>query len=98
MNTAVKAAAERVEKGAKDRVPIESGDLYDVIHTERVAQGSYAVVAGGRNAEGDWVFYGHLVENGTTHSAPQPFLIPALEAERENAIALVVAALRGIKV
>jgi glycosyltransferase involved in cell wall biosynthesis len=42
------------------------------------------------------VFYGHIVEHGSTHTAPHPFLIPALEASRAAVVADVHAALKRI--
>ena len=75
---AARLTAEVVEKGAKSRVPIDSGDLRDAIHVEPVEDG-YAVVAGDSD-----VFYGHIVENGSVNVPPRPFLVPALEAERDN--------------
>jgi hypothetical protein len=42
------------------------------------------------------VFYGHLVEHGTSHSAPHPFLVPSLEANRKPILAAATAVLRKI--
>jgi len=78
-DTLAREAAGKVEMMAKERVRVRSGDLRDAIHVERRKLGTYEVVAG----DGGDVFYGHMVENGTTHSPPFPFLIPALEAERD---------------
>jgi HK97 gp10 family phage protein len=94
VSAAARATAEQVQESAWARVPVDEGDLYEAIHIERRAQASYAVVAG--NDEG--VFYGHLVEFGSTNNAPQPFLLPAVEANQETAVALMTAALRGLKV
>lgn len=73
-------SAERIVLGAKERVPVDSGELRDAIHVEadRDAK-SVSVVAG----DGD-TFYGHIVENGSVKTGPRPFLVPAYEAEREN--------------
>lgn len=90
---AVRAAAEVVEEEAKARVPIGPPDvhLFDAIHVEREDVAEYAVVAGDED-----VYYGHMVEHGTSHSAPRPFLIPAMEDSKDAAAALVTAALRGL--
>lgn len=91
VSAAVKAAAEGIEEGAKSRVPVDTGALRDAIHTERRAVAEYAVVAAD-----DEVWYGMLVEHGTTHNPPHPFLVPAAEVGRDAAEGLVRAALRGL--
>jgi hypothetical protein len=70
------ATAERIADGARGLVSRVSDDLHDAIHTEPDQDG-VAVVAGD-----DQIFYGHLVEFGSVHAAPHPFLVPAAEAER----------------
>jgi HK97 gp10 family phage protein len=91
VSAAVKEAAEVVQEAAQERVPVDDGDLYEAIHVERVGVGEYSVVAGN-----DDVFYGHIVEHGSTHSPAHPFMVPAAEASRFPAEALVTAALRGL--
>jgi hypothetical protein len=44
----------------------------------------------------DDVFYGHMVEHGTTHSAPHPFRVPAAEEARDPVRNLFVASLRNL--
>ena len=88
----IRNAAEEISESAKSRVPVESGRLRDAIHVEKVGEGQYAVVAG----DGHDVYYGHMVEFGTTHSAARPFLTPAYEAVRPHIDALVRAALRDL--
>lgn len=94
MDAVAKQGAELVEGRAKarapDRPPIGEG-LVEAIHVERERAGSYEVVAG----DGD-VFYGHMVEHGTSHSAPRPFLVPSLEESRDDVTALAQAALGGL--
>lgn len=84
IDLAMRLAAEAIEAGAKSRVPVDSGDLRDSIHVVKQDEGSYSVIAGDSK-----VFYGHLVESGTTKTPPRPFLIPAAEAERDNIDSLV---------
>lgn len=82
--------AEDVAEGARERVPVVSGRLHDAIHVEEIPEGA-AVVAGDKE-----VFYGHLVEHGgAINRPPHPFLIPALEANRERIEHEVVAAIRA---
>ncbi len=87
---AVEEGAELIAREAKSRVPVESGDLRDAIHVDDDPQGS-VVVAGT-----DEVFYGHMVEFGTSHSAASPFLVPAGEAKRSEIDNLIKAALRRL--
>jgi HK97 gp10 family phage protein len=76
----IEANAELLKVKAKERVPVGPGEVHlrDHIHTERGdSPGEWYVVAG----DGE-VFYGHIVEHGSVHSAPHPFLIPAAEEVR----------------
>jgi HK97 gp10 family phage protein len=96
VDAAARAGAELVEQSAKarapDRPPIGEG-LVEAIHTEKDRIGSYCVVAGGGPDE---VFWGHMQEFGTTRHGPQPFLVPALEEQRERVVGLVARSLRGL--
>lgn len=94
VSAAVKASAEMIAEDAKmkvaDPAPVGVG-LRAAIHVEREDVAEYSVVAGN-----DDVFYGHMVEHGTSHSAPHPFLIPAKEENTAEAVGLVSAALKGL--
>lgn len=93
VNTGVREVAEEIAKDAQGRVPVASGRLRDAIHVEDVegVPGQYQVIAGD-----DDVFYGHLVEYGTTHTPARPFLIPAGENKRASLVTRVAARLRGL--
>jgi HK97 gp10 family phage protein len=91
LGEAVRLAAEAVEQAAKARVPVATGKLRNSIHTEMRGLDEAVVLAG----DGD-VFYGHMVEHGTVHSPPRPFLVPAMEESRAAAVALAVRALRTL--
>ena len=92
VKAAAAAAAELVAERAKERAPYDpagSGEhLRDAIHTQQTADGTL-VVAGDKD-----VFYGHMVEHGTSHSAPHPFLVPALEESRGEIVDLIAQATR----
>lgn len=90
VDPAMKIAANAISEGAKERVPVESGDLRNAIHVEDIEDG-YRVVGG----SGD-VFYGHFVEHGTVKLPARPFMAPAAEAVRNNIDSLVRAALRDL--
>lgn len=87
------AVEELVVPTAKALVPKDEGYLAEAIHTELALEGLY-VVAGGRVAGDRDVFYGHMVEHGTTHSAPRPFLVPALEMHRQAIVERAAEAVR----
>lgn len=91
VSAAVKEASEHVADEAKMRVPVDTGDLRDAIHVERGGPATYSVLAGDSDA-----FYGHMVEFGTSRTAPRPFMVPAAEASRAVAEAMVTAVLRGL--
>jgi HK97 gp10 family phage protein len=88
---AARAVAEHIEDAAKTRVPVDTGRLQQAIHTERRRRGTWAVVAGDTDA-----WYGHIVEHGGAHTSPRPFLVPALESARDEALQAFRAALRGL--
>lgn len=83
--------AEIVVDDARLRVPVNTGKLRDAIHTDRQPDGVY--VLGGD----DDAWYGHLVEHGTAHTAPRPFLVPALEENRSEVTTRVKSGLRKLR-
>lgn len=91
VDAAMKESARLVEQDAKERVPVRTGKLRDAIHTERKSWATYEVVGGDGEA-----FYGHMVEFGTEHSGGEPFLVPALEENREVTVQIVTSGLRGL--
>ena len=96
VSEALDEVAQEIVDGAQMRVPRATGALHDAIHVEIGDENERRVVAG----DGGDVFYGHMVEHGTSHSPPHPFLIPAFEAKRRDtektiARALDILAKRG---
>jgi HK97 gp10 family phage protein len=87
---ALRNVAEEIEVQAKERVPVDTGDLRAAIHVEDIDDG-YAVVAGNHD-----VYYGHIVEHGSVKTPARPFLEPALESVRDNIDDLIRAALRDL--
>jgi HK97 gp10 family phage protein len=71
---------DQVERDAKARVPKATGKLHDAIHKDEQDDGTYVI--GGD----DEAWYGHLVEYGTVRTAPQPFLVPSLEENRQDIV------------
>ena len=90
---AVGEAADLVAEDARRRAPVGPGDVHlrDHISVEPKGVSGFLVLAGNEET-----FYGHMVEFGTSHSAPRPFLLPAAEENVDAGAALVTAALRGL--
>ena len=89
VHAATIAGGEMVAEDAKRRVPVVTGDLRDAIPVETTPEGA-AVIAGDNK-----VFWGNFVEHGTaTGAAPHPFLIPALEDNRQSIEQVVADAIR----
>lgn len=83
----VRAGARPIVEEAKRLVPVRTGELRDSITTqvskrnggdkERVALIGFKRPASSR---------AHLIEFGTSHSAPHPFLRPAMDAKHREAL------------
>jgi HK97 gp10 family phage protein len=73
-NNRVRDAARAIAEDARANAPVDTGKLRSEIKAKRQSQGHWFVDCGD-------AWYAHLVEMGTTHSAAQPFLVPASERE-----------------
>lgn len=95
----LRAGAKPINKAAKAKVPSESGLLKKSIginvkkvrgvRTARVGPrtGRGAVVTrNGRQVFSNPTKYSHLVEYGTSHSAAQPFIRPAVESTKGEVV------------
>lgn len=71
----IKRAALNVQNGARERVPVDTGRLRNSIAHVIDLDGMRAVI--GTNVE-----YAPYVELGTFRASAQPYLFPALEAEK----------------
>lgn len=91
LDATIHKGAELLAQYARFRVPVDDGDLRSAIHVEREGVASYHVIAGDQE-----VFWGHLAEHGTSHSAPRPFLVPAVDDARKTVVGLVAAQLRKL--
>lgn len=91
VDLAVREAAHLIAESAKGRVPVATGRLRASIHVDRQGPLHYSVIAGDAD-----VFYGHMVEHGTTNTPARPFMVPAVEEHRTTAVALVGKALRSL--
>lgn len=71
-------AANRIQRRAKEFVPVDTGRLRDSIRVTQTGKASFNV------GPGDEVEYAEYVEFGTSRSPAQPYMRPALEAERRE--------------
>lgn len=79
----IEQAAERVKQEAKRRCPVRTGRLRRSI--DKVQQGELAWIVT-YAVDDPGAYYGLFVELGTRFMSPQPFLGPALEAEKPELI------------
>lgn len=83
LSEAVKKGAELVCEDARQRVPRQTGTLARSLMVDEPKVIKDGVeVAIGPSKEG---WYAHFVEMGTKHSQAQPFLRPALRAQKDAA-------------
>lgn len=73
--TAVMKHADKIASDARSRAPVRTGYLRSSIRSVSVAAGKQADIVVGAD-------YGRFVEYGTYKMAAQPFLNPALEADK----------------
>jgi HK97 gp10 family phage protein len=86
-----RATAEMVATGAKERAPVDTGNLRASIHAQSTGEAS-AVVGPGVQAP-----YSIFVHEGTRRMSPRPFLRQAAEAVRPYWDAGIKRILRGGK-
>jgi HK97 gp10 family phage protein len=71
-------AADTLEGRAKQEVPVRTGTLRSSIHTEvEERRKELELVSGGKGAR-----HAHLVEFGTVHMPPDPFMRRSVDRER----------------
>jgi HK97 gp10 family phage protein len=82
---ALRAMAKPIVRRARELVPVDTGLLKKSITTKshRVRNGQRTIDVGFRNPTSRRV---HLTEYGTVHSAPRPFMRPALDEQGQRAL------------
>ncbi len=89
---ALEAGALPVQNDAKRRCPVDTGNLRRSIHTgNQQSGGTTASVEVGTDVE-----YAGYVEFGTRFMPAQPYLRPALESQRPDALREAADALRAL--
>jgi len=90
VGAAVEEAAALVEARAKELCPVRTGRLRDSIRAEVAAMAGDVL----RAEVGTDVAYASAVEMGAGRAAAQPFLLPALDACREEVRRIIAEAVR----
>jgi len=85
LTNALRAGGRIVQAEAKLRAPVGSGKLRDsiIVRKRRRRRGAALTVQVGPSGEG---FYGMFLEFGTRSSSPRPWLRPAFDATKEQAL------------
>lgn len=105
IKSAITSAASLALKAAKAKVPVRFGQLKRSLGKKAKAypkKGVFVVVVGPRSGfkmfiKGQPVNptqYAHLVEHGTSHSQPEPFLRPAFDETKDAMVALAADRMR----
>lgn len=89
---AVEEVAQKVQRDAQRRAPVDTGHLRSSITTRREGQAQRVVEVGADY--GIYVEFGHRTRGGGGFVGPQPFFIPAIEAARGQFAASARAALQ----
>jgi len=93
LNEALEEIAEKISDDAKNFAPVDTGALRKSIRTEKKGKLQVSVVAGGGGVinpkTGREVDYAGYVEFGTSRMAPQPYMQPALEKNKDEILQIV---------
>lgn len=80
----VEAGGELVREVAAQKAPVRTGQLAASQIVQRIKSSAYRAEAGIGPDEDAW--YGVFAEFGTVHHAAQPFLRPAYDEQKQNAV------------
>lgn len=90
LKNAVRAGSLPIQNTAVVRCPKKSGNLSRSIHTEITGTNTYVQADIGTDVE-----YAPYVEFGTIHQSAQPYLRPAFDEQKDNAIKEIGDALKA---
>jgi len=90
LQSATRAATKLLELEAKELAPKKTGNLAQSIVTKKVRShskwvGMYKVTINRRGKRAR-AHYAHMVENGTVKQPAQPFMRPAFQSKKEEAV------------
>jgi HK97 gp10 family phage protein len=89
LEIAMTESAALIAAGARLRVPVETGELRDTIHTTDVREGKrgglYVAITAGKRTPNNYNT-ARIVEFGTIDTPAQPFLLPSYRANRKRSI------------
>ena len=93
LNEALEEIAEKILDDAKNFAPVDTGALRKSIRTEKKGKLQVSVLAGGGGVinpkTGREVDYAGYVEFGTSRMAPQPYMQPAFEKNKDEILQIV---------
>lgn len=97
VDAALVEGANRVKDDAERRLAPHrhTGELERQLRVDDRKKAGIYVVAGDPK-DPNFAFWGMLLEHGTAHSAPAPFLVPALEENRAGIVTLAEAAIKAL--
>jgi HK97 gp10 family phage protein len=86
---ALRESAKPIMEKARGLAPVRTGKLEDSITYVATRTRPEQQLMGKIGFRTPASRYAHFVEYGTKHSAPQPFMRPAIDSQAENAIAIM---------
>ena len=91
VGAAIHAGTEQMAQEAKDRAPVRTGELRDSIEAREGISKDHG------HAYGIWAaWYWRFSEFGTVHEPARPWMIPAVESNKDSLVEAVRAALEKI--
>lgn len=85
--------AEKILQSAKDRVPVDTGNLQQLLSAKSSGDGMSARIGLRGKRANRRAFYGRFIEFGTKIRAARPFLVPAFEQNKDGIVARLRVAL-----
>lgn len=97
LTAGVRAVASDISKSAKRLVHKDSRDLEKsiIVKKRRSRSKNYVWFTVGINAKKYNVYYGHMVEFGTSTMKEEPFMRPAFEQNKQKAISMMTTKIRS---
>lgn len=93
MKQAMAAGARKILQEARRRVPVRTGELkksLEVKFVKAASQGTFGKIVYKVQAKRPQGSHANLVELGTTRAQPHPFLRPAFDVAKDQALAAIM--------